>query len=56
MMGGKPVLKEGVVPHKFQCQGKLQPVSENRATLARKRKVQEILQDEVNISGECSLK
>lgn len=52
MMGGKTILKEGVVPHKFECQGRLQPLSVNRMVMARKRKIQEILQDKENFSGE----
>lgn len=51
-MGGKVSLKEGVVPHKFDCQGRLAQVSENRLRVARKRKIQEILQDKENILGE----
>ena len=35
----------------FECQGGLQPLNENRAALARKRKIQEILQDKENILG-----
>lgn len=53
-MGGKAVLKEGVVPHKFVCQGRLQPVNENRMVMARKRKIQEILQDKQYISKNLS--
>lgn len=49
MMGGKTILKKDVVPHKFECQGRLQPLSKNRIVLARKRKIQEILKDKGNI-------
>lgn len=38
MMGGKVIFKEGVVPHKLECQGRLQPVKENRLVMARNRK------------------
>lgn len=51
MMGGKAFLKEGVVPHIFECQGRIQPFNDNRQVVARKRKIQEILQDKENISG-----
>lgn len=54
MMGGKIVLNKGVVPHKFECQGRLLPQNENRATLARKRKIREILQEKENIVGKLN--
>ncbi|XP_045102407.1 uncharacterized protein LOC123498925 [Portunus trituberculatus] len=50
MVGGKVYLKEGVVPHIFECQGRQKTENQNRKVAARKRKILEILQDKENIS------
>lgn len=51
LMGGKIVLKEDVVPHKFACQEGIRPVKENHVVKPRKIQRKKILEDE-NISGE----
>lgn len=44
MMWAKAFLKLGVVPHKFECQGRLQTMTENRIVVFSKRKFHELLQ------------
>lgn len=49
MMGGPIKIKAGVTPHKFECQGKYNPPSENRERSNRKRTVLAILSSTENI-------
>lgn len=51
MVGGKAYIKEGVVPHIFECQGRQKTENQKRKVVARKRKILEILQDKENFSG-----
>ncbi|KAK3885980.1 hypothetical protein Pcinc_009839 [Petrolisthes cinctipes] len=48
MVGGNIKLKAGVLPHKFECQGRNTSLSHNRAALKRKMILQEILTDQEN--------
>lgn len=47
-MGGRARLKPGVVPHLFDCQGRGVTANNNRISLQRKRKIQEILTNKEN--------
>ena len=46
----KPRVKAGVIPHKFDCQGKQSAVNINRTASKRKRDIRDILASKENCS------
>lgn len=49
MMGGPIKLKAGVLPHIFECQGRVTPYNEDRDQFQRKRKIMDILSSKENL-------